>query len=152
MVTNSLHGISAYSPPEPFLRAEVSPLTAGVVSELKPPEKEQEGDSGGLFEPNNAIVESSCEAYRPLIEQYGWDVEKMLKVCDCESGGNPEALNDNPTTKDFSIGLFQINLFGKLAEERPSKEYLLNAENNIDYAYHLFQRGGYRHWKACLPI
>jgi hypothetical protein len=35
-----------------------------------------------------------------------------------ESSGNPNALNNNPSTGDYSVGLWQINYFGSLAPTR----------------------------------
>lgn len=68
---------------------------------------------------------------------------------ECESGGNPEALNNNPLTGDYSVGLFQINLYGANAKTRPSEEWLKVPENNISYAYELYKNGGWGHWKNC---
>ncbi len=42
----------------------------------------------------------------------------MAAVALAESGGNPNALNDNPSTGDYSVGLWQINYFGNLAPSR----------------------------------
>lgn len=42
----------------------------------------------------------------------------MVNVAKRESGLRPDAVNDNPITKDDSRGLYQINLFGKLRAAR----------------------------------
>lgn len=66
----------------------------------------------------------------------------------CESAGVPEAHNYNPHTKDNSIGLFQINLWGELAKERPSVEWLKNPVNNISYSYELWKKEGWNPWSC----
>lgn len=38
-----------------------------------------------------------------------------------ESGGLSDALNDNPATRDYSVGLWQINYFGDLGPERTAE-------------------------------
>lgn len=38
----------------------------------------------------------------------------MAAIAIAESGGNPSALNNNPLTKDYSVGLWQINYYGGL--------------------------------------
>lgn len=72
--------------------------------------------------------------------------EKALEIAKCESGLNPSAINDNPKTGDYSVGLFQINLYGDLAKERPSREWLLIPENNIQFAYELYLKRGWGAW------
>ena len=90
-----------------------------------------------------------CEQYKPLIEQYDWDTETVIRIMKAESGCYPLALNDNPNTGDFSIGLMQINLYGGLANERPSKEELLIPENNLAFAYKLYSSTrGFGHWST----
>jgi Lysozyme like domain len=42
----------------------------------------------------------------------------MAGVALAESGGNVENLNNNPSTGDYSVGLWQINYFGGLAPSR----------------------------------
>lgn len=85
--------------------------------------------------------------YMRELEKYDWDTELMYKIMLCESGGNPEAMNT--VAPDFSVGLFQVNLYGKLAETRPSKEWLLVPENNISYAHTIFKEQGYGAWLNC---
>jgi len=80
------------------------------------------------------------------IAQYDWDKALAYKIMMCESGGNPNALNDNPKTGDYSVGLFQINLYGDNAKDRPSEDWLKVPENNISYAYELYKKGGFSHW------
>lgn len=45
----------------------------------------------------------------------------MAAIALAESGGNPNALNNNPATGDYSIGLWQVNYFGSLAPGRTAK-------------------------------
>lgn len=80
-----------------------------------------------------------------LIRKYfGKDAETAIKIADCETTGcgdhkyDAYIINDNPKTEDYSVGVFQINLFGKLALTRPSVEWLQNPENNIQFAKTLF--------------
>lgn len=86
-----------------------------------------------------------------MIASYDWDYETAYAVMMCESGGDPSAVNDNPVTKDMSVGLYQVNLFGDNALTRPSEEWLKNPANNIYYAHELYKSGGwYTHWRNCL--
>lgn len=90
-----------------------------------------------------------CQEYLPLVERYDWDSDIVLRIMRAESGCVPYALNNNPNTRDYSVGLMQINVYGDLAKNRPSPEELFIPENNIAYAYSLYQSGGYGHWSVC---
>jgi hypothetical protein len=79
-----------------------------------------------------------------LLLKYDWNVEHARAIMMCESGGNPQRVNDNPKTKDYSVGLYQINLYGGNARTRPSEEWLKIPENNIEYAYKLYKSQGNR--------
>lgn len=83
-----------------------------------------------------------------LIAQYDWDVPTAYAVMMAESRGNPNALNNNPATADYSVGLFQINLYGALANDRPSEEWLRVPENNVAYAYKMWQQSGWYPWSV----
>lgn len=67
-----------------------------------------------------------------------------------ESGGRPSAYNGNQATGDNSYGLFQINMLGKLGEDRRKKyglrdnNDLLNPETNARVAFKMTNKG--RNW------
>lgn len=82
------------------------------------------------------------------LANYDWDIRVARAVMLAESGGDHLVVNDNPATGDYSVGLFQINLYGKLAASRPSEEWLKVPENNIAYAYTLYKEGGWNVWSA----
>lgn len=81
-----------------------------------------------------------------LQEHFGSAWQEAKSVANCESHLNPRAGENG-----YNIGLFQINIYGKLALSRPSKEWLLNAENNISYASKIFKSHGTfkKAWVIC---
>lgn len=83
------------------------------------------------------------------LKKYDWDTQIALAVAIAESGLNPEAKNDNPKTGDYSVGIFQINLYGGMKDDRPDEETLKVPENNIAFAYELYKNGGWKHWSVC---
>jgi len=99
--------------------------------------------------------EARPESVKDMIKRiFGKDSDNALKIADCESGFRPDRVNDNPKTKDYSIGLFQINLFGDLAKTRPSEQALKDPETNILWAKKIFDdRGGFAGaWSVCSRI
>lgn len=77
----------------------------------------------------------SCHAE---IAKYDWPQQAAIKVMIKESSGNPGIVNDNPATGDYSVGCFQINLYGSNAIGRPSEAELKNAAVNVAFAYRLW--------------
>lgn len=85
----------------------------------------------------------------PLLQQYfGKNWKTAKSIANCESHLNPLAINE----KSQSIGLFQIRIAGRLAQSRPSKQDLLNAEKNIAFAAKMSNKG--TNWKpwTCAKI
>jgi hypothetical protein len=70
----------------------------------------------------------------------GWDCKKAIRIAICESSLNPKAKNEKG--RDRSYGIFQINIYGSLTKNRPSKQWLLDWKNNINYAYKLYLSSG----------
>lgn len=91
-------------------------------------------------------------AWDDLLRKYDWNINTARRIMWCESGGNPTAVNDNPRTGDYSIGLFQINLYGNLKYSRPSEEWLKIAENNAEYAYKMYKSSGWDPWSCINKI
>lgn len=85
------------------------------------------------------IVSSLCEKE---VRKYSWPKDIAYAVMWSESGGDHTRLNDNPATRDYSVGCFQINLFGSLKYSRPSESWLKVPSNNVSYAYSLYNSQG----------
>lgn len=83
--------------------------------------------------------EKTCESE---IAKYNWDYQTAVAVSQAESALNPIALNDNPATRDYSVGCMQINLYGANARYRPSESELKDPAINIAYAYKLYSGNG----------
>lgn len=101
--------------------------------------------------PTKAVVsDHSAEDsdYFSLIAQYSWNPQIAYAVMMAESRGDSQALNNNPSTADYSVGLFQINLYGALADDRPSEEWLRIPANNITYAHTMWQQSGWYPWSV----
>lgn len=91
----------------------------------------------------------SCEAE---IAKYGWNQSVALAVARAESGLNPGSLNNNPATGDYSVGCFQVNIYGANAASRPSEAALKNAATNVAFAYKIYVGNGHSflgQWGVC---
>ncbi|MEI7632027.1 MAG: transglycosylase SLT domain-containing protein [bacterium] len=83
------------------------------------------------------------------IAKYDWQQNIAIAVMKAESGGNTKAKNDNPATGDYSIGCFQINIYGANAKNRPSETELYDAKINVAFAYRLYSSSGWQNqWGA----
>lgn len=81
----------------------------------------------------------NCESYRPLFEQYGWNVNTAMAIMQAESGCRPTAISP---TDDH--GLMQINhgveIYG---------QGIYDPATNIRIAYtEKYLKGGWRHWSV----
>ena len=81
------------------------------------------------------------EQWRPAIAAYDWNVEIMLRIMSCESGGNPNAVSH---TDDH--GLLQIHwpIWGPAFGY--TRAQLHDPATNIDVAYRVYKAQGYRAW------
>jgi len=76
------------------------------------------------------------------IVKYNWHQGIAIAVATAESGMRPGIVNHNPATQDYSVGCFQVNLWGDLAKSRPSEEQLRDAAVNVKWAYDNYIRNG----------
>ncbi len=86
------------------------------------------------------------EAIKQYICSKSWDCNTAIRIATCESGLRWNATNE--TGADMSYGIFQINIKGSLANNRPSKEELLVPTKNIDFAYSMYARQGFNPWSC----
>ncbi len=125
-------------------------LLGNVTPPVTPPQKPQFTPEPIIIVKPDLSTKSGIISY---IKTKDWDSEKMTKIIECESGFNTRALNINPKTGDYSVGLTQVNLHGSLAKNRPSKEELFDAKTNLDFAYKLWKaRPNYSDWTCAKKI
>ncbi len=72
----------------------------------------------------------------------GWPLVIMTAIAGQQSGWNPTSLNNNPSTGDYSVGLWQINYFGNLLNSRtqqygPPSSLISNPQDQANAAYQL---------------
>jgi len=87
----------------------------------------------------SAVGSGSCATE---IAKYDWAQSTALAVARAESGLNPGIVNNSPATGDYSVGCFQINLYGANARNRPSEAALKNAATNVQFAYGIYKSNG----------
>lgn len=80
------------------------------------------------------------------LKKYNWPKDVAYRVMMQESTNDHKTVNDTPATGDYSIGCFQINLYGANARTRPSEPWLKNPKNNVSYAYRLWKGKGGTFW------
>lgn len=93
--------------------------------------------------PVQSAGSGSCAAE---VAKYSWNQTVAYNVMMAESGGVAGKVNDNPSTGDYSVGCFQINLYGSLKYSRPSEAWLKVAANNVKYAYDMYVGQGWTPW------
>lgn len=82
----------------------------------------------------------------------GDDLRIMLAIAEAESGLNARAHNGTPP--DDSYGLFQINMLGKMGEDRrrryglSSNDDLYDPATNVRIAADLYRGGGFQPWSV----
>jgi hypothetical protein len=89
--------------------------------------------------PSVSEITGSCATE---VKKYDWPQEWAMNVLMKESGGVATKLNNTPATGDYSVGCFQINLYGANAATRPSEAWLKIASNNVALAHEWFVRDG----------
>ena len=134
--------------PEPAIQPVQEPVVAEVIPTPPPVEKPV---TEAPVQPK-MVGSGSCEAE---IYKYDWNHSVALAVARAESGLNPGSLNNNPRTKDYSVGCFQINLYGANAKSRPSEATLKQASENVAFAYRIYKSNGSSfkgQWGVCRKI
>ena len=110
----------------------VSPKATGRTNEIKVQEVK--------------AIEIPCD-YDPITylrcrgRQLGindFTISKIIRVAQCESHLNPDALNKN-TNGTFDVGIFQINTVH-------GQKNMTDFVKNIDYGFKLFQEQGFSPW------
>lgn len=76
------------------------------------------------------------------VQKYDWNKQVAHAVMMAESSGIEWKVNDDPSTGDYSVGCFQVNLYGTNALSRPSEAELKNPELNVQWAYNHYQAIG----------
>lgn len=111
-------------------------------------EKQRAAQEAALNYYNKAAL-SNQEAADKIRAKFGANADKALAIASCESGMRSSAVGDvglaywqNGVKYGESFGLFQI----RYLPGRPSPEWLLNADNNIQKAFEM--SGGGTTWKA----
>ena len=76
------------------------------------------------------------------VHKYDWPIDTALAVMQQESSGDPGNHNFSHATRDDSWGCFQINIYPPNHLTRPSSDWLVNATNNVSYAYDMYVAQG----------
>lgn len=99
--------------------------------------------------PPVTAASGSCEAE---IAKYNWSYTVALAVARAESGLDPGQVNNTPATGDYSVGCFQVNIYGANAYSRPSEAQLKDAATNVAWAYKIYASNGHSfigQWGVC---
>jgi hypothetical protein len=140
-------------PEQPTVEAVEAPQPTIEPVALPTPEPAQPIAVEPVQAPKPATVNGECDRE---IAKYDWDFQVAHNVMMAESGGGKYwIVNDNPSTRDYSVGCFQINLYGDNARTRPSEAELKDPAINVAFAYRLYSGNGKSfigQWGVCRDI
>lgn len=110
-------------------------------------EGEETGDDGVLVAPSQGVEAKIRTAWAGTGEE-----DTAVAIAQCESGLDPTRIGDRHLaiegTKGMSFGIFQI----RHLDGRPDPEWLLNEDNNIQYARELWEKSGWTPWTCAKKI
>lgn len=106
-----------------------------------------------ILAPNEQLTADQVAA---LLLEAGFTPEQaaqMTAISKNESGFNAGILNDTPATGDYSVGLFQVNYYGNLAQSRtaefgPPSSLAADPLAQAEAAKTLFNQAGYSPWAS----
>lgn len=116
-----------------------SPSPIVPVQEPAPQPEPQPVDDRAPLGVTDRGGSGSCAAE---ILKYDWPQGIALAVASAESGLRPGIVNNTPSTGDYSVGCFQVNLYGANARTRPSEAELRDAAINVRWSYNNYVANG----------
>lgn len=134
--------------PQPIVITDVPTVYPAETTPPIPPEKKVV-----LKRPMGETKD--CAKYSSIIGQYEWPATVAMQICRDESHGNPNAINwsDKHRNRSGEIicissqGLFAIACFWP-KELGYTMEDLLIPEKNIEMAYKIWERSGFKPWST----
>lgn len=95
------------------------------------------------------LAKDNIRNYHDKIEEYDWNTKVAKAVMREESQMDPKNINWNDRHIHYncagSFGLFQLACF------RGTQKELLDPEKNIEMAYEIWKKKGWRPWGVCQP-
>lgn len=135
----------AHSASTPRVTVAVKTSTPSVKEQTQP-----EIQTAAVVTPTpEPVAAGTCASE---IAKYDWSQTVALAVATAESGLDPGTVNYNPSTYDYSVGCFQINLWGANAYSRPSEAELKDPSINVAWAYKIYAANGHSfigQWGVC---
>ncbi len=125
---------------------------------------EQELKPEAVTEVKTVAAQTVTPTCADEVKRYNWNTSVAHAVMMAESGNKSSTHNDTPSTGDYSIGCFQINLKGTSnlnAKYRDSiragytgaktvsglETWLKNAKNNVAVAHIMWSDQGWKPWQ-----
>ena len=136
--------------PQPIVITDVPTVYPVQVVALKAPIVE-------VVLKNPVTKTEDCSEYSSLIGKYEWPATIAMQICRDESHGNTEAKNWNDKHYDrkgnliciSSQGLFAVACFWP-KELGYTMEDILVPEKNVEMAYKIWLRSGFKPWSTFL--
>ena len=92
---------------------------------------------------------AGCDEYLTLFEQYNWNVQDAIAICNAESSGNPNATHYD-SNGSIDRGLMQINSVHDGMVSSPAQFY--DPTINIATAYQIYSSSGWYAWSTAWII